>query len=137
MVKKLAIFAIMATMAIAAPTFGGGKHDFGFSGSISEHVSMPASAGFTGGVASALEACSAGATSGCVDGGYKLELAAWINGAGKQYFDSLTCGEISKWCASGEYELTSVTQGASKSFNLILSFCLGRLKLTLLSICCI
>ncbi|KFY50776.1 hypothetical protein V496_09163 [Pseudogymnoascus sp. VKM F-4515 (FW-2607)] len=123
MVKKLAIFAIMATMAIAAPTFGGGKHDFGFSGSISEHVSMPASAGFTGGVASALEACSAGATSGCVDGGYKLELAAWINGAGKQYFDSLTCGEISKWCASGEYELTSVTQGAiSAAFSIDAGF---------------
>ncbi|KFZ25134.1 hypothetical protein V502_00385 [Pseudogymnoascus sp. VKM F-4520 (FW-2644)] len=123
MVKKLTIFAIMASMAIAAPTFGAGKHGFGLGGSISEHVSMPASAGFTGGVASALEACWAGATSGCVDGGYKLELAAWINGAGKQYFDFLICGEISKWCAGGEYELTAMTQGAmSAAFSIDAGF---------------
>lgn len=107
----------MAAIAIAAPTYDGGKHDLGYGGSTSGKVSISVSAGFTGGVAGALEACWAGATSASINVGYKHELQVWIKGAGKQYFDFLTRSEISKWCEGGDYELTVITQLASKSYD--------------------
>ncbi|KAG4428023.1 hypothetical protein IFR05_016495 [Cadophora sp. M221] len=108
MVRKLAVVAILASIAMAAPltepvqrrtfplsSFGGlwgGKSNT--SGSIS------ASAGFSIGVASALEACSGGATSGSVDSSYRIELATWIQGSGSAYFDAVTRTKIGLWCTT-------------------------------------
>jgi hypothetical protein len=117
MVKKFTIFAIMVTIAVAAPTFGGSKSSGGFGVGGSNLVSMSVSVGFNHRVSGGLEACYAGATSGCIDAGYKKDLGIWIKGEGKKYFDTFTCGEISKWCAGADYKIGGSTKAASKCFR--------------------
>lgn len=129
MVQKLTIFAIMAAIAIAAPTYSTGNngHDSSVGHSAGgASVSLAVSAGLTVGVAVALEACWAGATSASIDIAIKKELQVWINGSGKQYFDFLTIGEISKWCTGSNYELSVLTQVASKFLDSIPSSISGH-----------
>lgn len=105
MVKKLAVMALLASIAMAAPltepverrTFPFPSFGGLWGGKSSTTGSISASAGFSIGVASALEACSGGATSGSVDSSDKIELAAWIQGSGAAYFDAVTCKKISLW----------------------------------------
>lgn len=99
MVKKLTIFAILASMALAAPTTSP-VPGFGFGGKASRSIST--SSGFNTHVAGALEACAGGAVSGSVEASNKAALLAWLNGAGAAYIDFATCQELKKWCSNGD-----------------------------------
>jgi hypothetical protein len=103
MVKKLAIFAILASLALAAPTTSLDRRDPGLLGELfgGKSGSISTSVGFNANVAVALEACVGGATSGSVDLGKRQALLGWLNGAGAGYLDIATCLELKSWCKSG------------------------------------
>ncbi|PVH67516.1 hypothetical protein DL98DRAFT_294717 [Cadophora sp. DSE1049] len=103
MVKKLTIFAILASMALAAPTTSVERRTSGL-GSVETMVSrsISTSSGFNSNVAGALEACVGGVASGSVDAVNRQALLAWLNGAGAAYIDFATCQELKKWCNAGE-----------------------------------
>ena len=104
MVKKLTVFAILASMALAAPTTSVDHRTFGrglgMDGKASGSIST--SSGFNSNVAGALEACVGGVASGSVDIGNRQALLGWLNGAGAAYIDIATCQELKKWCNGGE-----------------------------------
>ncbi|KUJ06652.1 uncharacterized protein LY89DRAFT_726328 [Mollisia scopiformis] len=106
MVKKVTILAIMVALASAAPiandmsprTFPSLGGFVASSGSVTSGLTT--TKGWTTGVASSLEACAVGVTSGCVEDSAKTALASWISGAGAAFFDTATCKEIKTWCTS-------------------------------------
>lgn len=110
MVKNLAMLALLASVALAVPaprsidgrTFDPAKFGIGsfFSGKAS--TSIIGSAGFSTGVAGALEACAGGAASGSADAEWKASLAAWLKGAGASFFEASICNEMVSWCTSSD-----------------------------------
>jgi hypothetical protein len=100
MVKKITIFAILASMAMAAPTTSLDRRTFGHGGKASGSIST--SSGWNFHVAGALEACRSGVASGSVDIGNKQALLGWLNGAGSAYLDFATCQELKKWCGAAD-----------------------------------
>ena len=92
MVKKLTLFAILASMAMAVPTTSIERSP----------ASISTSSGFDANVAAALEACIGGVASGSVDAADRQALLAWLNGAGSAYIDIAVCVELEAWCNAGD-----------------------------------
>ena len=99
MVKKITVFAILASLAMAAPTTSLDRRTFGLGGKAG---SISTSSGWNPNVAGALEACRSGVASGSVDAGNKQALLGWLNGAGSAYLDFVTCHELKTWCSAGD-----------------------------------
>jgi hypothetical protein len=100
MVKKITVFAILASLAMAAPTTSLDRRTFGLGGNATGSIST--SSGWNSNVAGALEACRSGVASGSVDAGNKQALLGWLNGAGSAYLDFVTCYELKTWCSAGD-----------------------------------
>ncbi|CZR70223.1 uncharacterized protein PAC_20124 [Phialocephala subalpina] len=113
MVKKITIIAILAALATAAPV----SNDISprtwplpsFPKFGTSTGSITATKGWSTGVASGLEACAIGATSGIIDSVDKAALASWIAGEGAAFFDAITCKEITAWCTGTEVVLGAAT----------------------------